>query len=71
MEELKKEEIKTLKTLCEFLFDDMYQYWATYERFELCFKCRLENSRKASQKGEVKRRRTCVQKCGRQCGTGI
>ena len=43
MEELTKEEIKTLKTLCEFLFDDMYQYWATYERFELCFQPLFKN----------------------------
>ena len=43
MEELTKEEIKTLKTLCEFIFDEMYQYWATYERFELCFQSLFNN----------------------------
>ena len=37
MAELDKEEIIKLKTLCEFLFSNRYQCWATYERFEKCF----------------------------------
>ena len=37
-----EEEIK-LKTLCEFLFLDLYQNWATYERFERCFQPLFNN----------------------------
>ena len=43
MEELTKEETNKLKTLCEFLFDDIYHYWATYERFEICFQPLFHN----------------------------
>ena len=37
MDELKPEEILKLKTLSEFLFYDLYQYWVSYPRFELFF----------------------------------
>jgi hypothetical protein len=43
MEDLTEKETTILKTLCEFLFYDNYQYWATYSRFEKCFQ-RLFNN---------------------------
>ena len=42
-EDLTTEETTTLKTLCEFLFYDNYQYWATYLRFEKCFQPLFNN----------------------------
>ena len=38
MEELNQEEIIKLKTLSEFLFYDLYQFWVSYPRFELLLK---------------------------------
>ena len=46
MEELDKQEIIKLKTLCEFLFSNRYQYWATYERFEKCFQPLFNTNKK-------------------------
>ena len=43
MEELLEVEKEKLKTLCEFLFFDLYQDWATYERFEKCFQPLFNN----------------------------
>ena len=43
MEKLQLEEKIKLKTLCEFLFFDLYQNWATYERFEKCFQPLFNN----------------------------
>ena len=43
MSYLTEKEIIKLKTLCEFLFYDNYQYWATYSRFEKCFQPLFNN----------------------------
>ena len=43
MEDLTEKETTILKTLCEFLFYDNYQYWATYSRFEKCFQPLFNN----------------------------
>ena len=43
MEELQSEEIIKLKTISEFLFCDIYHYWASYPRFELCFQPLFNN----------------------------
>ena len=43
MEELKQEEIIKLKTLSEFLFYDLYQFWVSYPRFELLLKPLFHN----------------------------
>ena len=40
---LTEQEIIKLKTICEFLFYDNYQYWATYSRFEKCFQPLFNN----------------------------
>ena len=36
-------EVIKLKTLCEFLFHDLYQYWATFSRFEIYFQPLFNN----------------------------
>ena len=43
MPDLTEEETVKLKTLCEFLFYDNYQYWATFSRFEKCFQPLFNN----------------------------
>ena len=43
MSELTSKEKLKLKTLCEFLFYDNYQYWATFSRFEKCFQPLFNN----------------------------
>ena len=43
MEELKQVEIIKLKTLSEFLFYDLYQFWVSYPRFELLLKPLFHN----------------------------
>ena len=43
MSELTTKEAINLKTLCEFLFYDNYQYWATFSRFEKCFQPLFNN----------------------------
>ena len=44
MEDLLPEEKLKLKTLCDFLFYDLYQYWATFSRFEQCFQPLFNNT---------------------------
>ena len=43
MEELQPEDEMKLKTICEFLFNDIYQYWASYPRFEKIFRPLFNN----------------------------
>ena len=43
MSGLTTKEAINLKTLCEFLFYDNYQYWATFSRFEKCFQPLFNN----------------------------